>query len=71
MTDIEGLDFIDNIINDLDGFFIISDMSITKKKDKYLYKEILKIKKKEYDQFIIDFNINYTWYLVMREKNGV
>jgi hypothetical protein len=70
MTDIEGLDFIGDIINDLAGFFIISDMSITKKRDKYLYKEILKIKKKEYDQFIIDFNIDYTWYLIMR-GNGI
>ncbi len=66
MTDIDGIDFIGDIISDLAGYFIISKLSITKKKDKYLSKEILKIKNKEYDQFIIYFEIDYTWYVIKR-----
>lgn len=66
MTDIDGIDFIGDIISDLVGYFIISKLSITKKKDKYLSKEILKIKNKEYDQFIIYFEIDYTWYVIKR-----
>jgi len=66
MTDLDGIDFIGDIISDLAGYFVISKLSITKKRDKYLSKEILKIKNKEYDQFIIYFEIDYTWYVIKR-----
>ena len=67
MIDLDGIDFITDIINDLAGFFIISDMSIAKKRNKYSSKDILKIKNKQYDQFIVDFNIDYTWYVIRKK----
>ena len=67
MTDIEAINYIENIINDLPGFFIISKISITKNQDKYTSEDILKIKQGIYNKFIIDFKIDYTWYVINGE----
>ena len=67
MTDIEAINYIENIINDLPGFFIISKISITKNQDKYSSEDILKIKQGIYNKFIIDFKIDYTWYVINGE----
>ena len=67
LTDLDGIDFIADVVNSLSGFFIISKMSISKKQEKYISKNILKIKQGEGGQFIIDFNIDYTWYAIKRK----
>jgi hypothetical protein len=67
MTDLNGINFISDIINRLSGFFIIKNMKINKKQDKYKDEDILKIKQDEYDQFIVDFNVDYIWYVIKKK----
>lgn len=67
MTDLYGIDFIENMINNLSGFFIIENLKITKEKSKYNLKDIIQIKKDNYDKYIINFNISYAWYSIRRK----
>jgi hypothetical protein len=66
ITDIEGINFIQDVISKLSGFFIISKIMIEKSQNKYNSKNILKIKIGDKEQFIIDFNIDFTWYAIKK-----
>lgn len=66
ITDIEGINFIQDFISKLSGFFIISKITIKKKQNKYNSENILEIKAGDKEKFIIDFNIDFTWYAIKK-----